>query len=726
MISAATVERQVAEMLADEALIRAPEGALTEVLGRIEGLPQHRGPFVGIGLEHLPLRGRRRLVIAVVAALLAMGMAIAGAMLLRAPEPPDGVSSLVILVHQPYAENGPALPVTVLAIDADGSQRTIATIQPGQLEGRYAEWYAGLSIDGHLVLPTTTDGGGSIPAVIDLRNPTAPAQLPDAEGAMPKFGPDGRFAMDQNDGSTAIFDPLSGTTTAMRAVGGGMLVERDFGPIWTADGGFLAASGTGSTERTLDLFRIDAAGNRTDGFPRPYYAGVGPRRVDASGRLLRCDVQSEDPCDTVSTLRAVGPTGAPAVWTQSDGSTRVTDFAWATDGGLWIMTETTAGGPRTIEVRHVAPTGPSTLIATLGGPPDDPDPDSYQPAATFAAFAPDDSRIVLQVNDRPVTTLWSIEPRTSRTARLPDGIVAGWLGPKTLTSPRPPVERVPDLPEALRGDWVRDDTELDIGRHSVGLRTGSWIRTAVDARSDRSGELVIDDLSTIPGCASGLARYSWSVEGDRLVLHAIDDPCQQRAELLDGEFSHALGTPDTGGVTTQAGLSYVAPAFAAPFRATMPTGAKTLVDTNRGDWVVLSSGPGGDAAVITLLVPKTGYSDPCHPETSEPVQLQTGGSVRTYLDGLRSVRVTSSGTITIGGRTVPTVRLQRVDPATCPEIDLFTLGGSFRGQYPVPETTRLAVVEHDGVNVVILIGNVAAEGDDPWVRDLLGSLEWLP
>ena len=77
MMTAATVERQLAEMLADEALIRAPEGALATVLGRVEDLPQRRRPLVSLGPNRLQLQGRRRLLLGLVAAVLAIGIAIA-------------------------------------------------------------------------------------------------------------------------------------------------------------------------------------------------------------------------------------------------------------------------------------------------------------------------------------------------------------------------------------------------------------------------------------------------------------------------------------------------------------------------------------------------------------------------------------------------------------------------------------------------------------------------
>ena len=721
MMTAATVERQLAEMLADEALIRAPEGALATVLGRVEDLPQRRRPFVSLGPNRLQLQGRRRLLLGLVAAVLAIGIAIAGAILLPPPDPIQG-SSLVILEHQPFVEGGPPLPVTVLAIGPDGTRRTIMTIQPDQLDGRYAESYGDVSVDGYLVVPVSTPGGVSFAAVLDLRDPSAQALLPDAEGAIAKFGPDGRLAMSQNDGSYAIFDPVHATTAWMRPSGGGNLVQRDSGLVWTVDGGFVAARG--GVEPGRDPVRVDASGRQTDAFPHAYYAGVGARRVDAAGRLLRCHRDFDDDlCEGSTSLYAVGPTGSSEVWTQSTAARRVIDFAWAVDGGVWLLTESIASGPRNVELHRVKVGVGDTVIAAFTGEPDDPDPDSYSRAARLAAFSSDDRRVVVELTGQPVAELWSVDTRSRRSTKLPGGVVAGWLDAATLTKPRPPVERMAELPGQLRGAWAHDEVGLDFDRRTLTLRLGISARPPVLVRSDRPGELVLTGAFTLPRCGSG-ATYGWSVDPEGLRLSSLDESCPERAALLQRSFERALGHPDTGSVPTEPGVSYVASEFGHRFRVVMPSAASTLVGSNQPEWITLF--PTAGDATVTFLVPQAGPTDPCDATSHGRIRVDGEAGVAAYIQTLTTVRVRSAEAVGVGHEIVPTVRVEPVDVARCPELDLFWLGERF-GYYNVADGTRMAVVERDGPDVVILISvGSASPGTDAWIRDLLTSVEWLP
>jgi hypothetical protein len=721
MNSAASVERRIAEMLADEAFVRAPEGTLATVLSRVDGLPQRRRSWPMSWPSASRREIRARWIIGLAAALLVAGIVIAGALLLRTSDPLRDTSSLVIVERHTFTEGAPPTPVGVLAVAPDGTQRTLMTIQPDQLEGPYSEWYAGLSADGYLVVPTTTSGGASVPAVLDLRDPTARSVTPDAEGAMPKIGPDGRLAMSQNDGRIAIFDPASRTTTWVATSGVSML-ERDFGPVWTVDAGLLTLSPPPGADGVVRLVQLDPRTMATSPGARPYYAGLGARRVDAAGRLLRCDVQTDDVCEGLVTLRAIDGTAMPIVWTQDDPALRVIDYAWAMDGGVWILTETAGAGPRTVVLDHVDPKGVSTKITTFSGSADDPDPSSYSSGGRFAAFSTDDARIVIELTGQPFSTLWSVDPRSASSTRLPDGIVAGWLAPTGLTSPRRTIDRAPDLPADLRGTWARDGVVVEFRRRVVLVRSGGSVGS--DATANVRPDGVLEIQGQAGRCGPAIGTYGWSVDLGSLRLDALDEPCVERGTLLAGTFERAFGYPDTGAATTLPGSTYVAATFQRPFRITMPADRSTTVGSNRALELSLSSTIGGESIRVTIIVPKAGLLDPCPADGSGRVSLEGERDIQSYLGSLADVTFEPAGTVAVGSTDTPLVRPVARDPNGCADLALFWTEG-FR-PYRMTPGTRLAVVDRGDVEVVILVdADRGSEEAEAWLSELLASIEWL-
>jgi len=719
MNSAASVERRIAAMLAEEGLVHAPEGALADVLTVVDGTSQRRPTWPAPVIAIPRIDGRRRSIVAIAAALLITGIAVAGAMLLRPPDQLKDLSSLVILEHQPYVEGAAPKPVVVLAVGPDGSQRTLMTVQPSQLDGTYSEWYAGLSLDGHLVVPTNTVGGGSAPAVLDLRDPTAHAITPDAEGAFPHFGPDGRLAMSQNDGRVAIFDPLTATTLRINAPTGITLEERDFGPVWTADGGLVVTTGSISSLNENAVGRLDVDDLSTTDSSRPYYSGVGARRVDADGRLLRCDPPTDESCDGSVTLHAVG-NGFPIVWTQTDASIRVIDYAWAIDGGIWILTETTGAGPRTVALLHVNAEGQSERVAALSGGADDPDPNSYSQAASFAAFSSDDARIIVAVTGQ-TPQLWSIDPKAGSSTRLPDGIVAGWLGPTTLSSPRPSVERPTELPDAIRGAWAHDHLLITVRQRSIDIGTHGTIGAAT-ATVTPDGSIQI--VETTGECKAMTGTYRLESDGGVLHVETVDDPCPSRSTLLEGTYDRALGHSDTGGVALTPGATYLATDFITPFRVTIPTGRAAYVESNERDFlnILATFGSGSDSAMVTFIYSEGGLQ-PCGESPTGKATVYPDW-VPDYLASLIEVDFQQAGGIDVG--TEPVGLLRAVPLAKgCEQSASFRTANSFHS-IPIQPSTPIGVIERDSVNVVMLLYmDPGSAEQDGWLRELLGSIEWV-
>ena len=724
MNSAASVERRIAEMLAEEALTRAPEGTLAAVLERVDDVPQRRRSWPTSRSAVSRIDDRTRWIIGLAAALLVAGIVVAGALLLRPPDPLRDGSSLVIIARHTFTEGAPPTPVGVLAVAPDGSERTLMTIQPDQLDGAYSEWYAAVTADGYLVVPTSTEGGSSSPAVLDLRDPTAPAVVPDAEGAMAKVGPDGRLAMSQNDGRIAIFDPASGTTSWMLP-GGLQILERDFGPEWTADGGLLATTGSGLSGGGIELLRADPATSTATPYTATYYTGLGPRRADRTGRLLRCDEMTDDVCADVgpTVLRAVDRRGSPVVWTQTDPSIRVIDFAWAVDGGVWLLTETAADGPRTVVLRHVGADSTVQEIATFSGSADDPDPGSYSSAGRFAAFSTNDARIVVELTGQPSSTLWSVDPRVRTATRLPDGVVAGWLAPDALTTPRRSVQRAPDLPDAIRGDWHHEGVVVEFRRRVVVVRSGGSVGSDATASVNASGMLEIQGQSG--RCRDAVGTYDWAVDIGGLRLDPLEEPCAERAALLEGSFERAFGYPDTGGTVTTSGATYVAPGFKVPFRMTMPADRSTVVGSNQAAEFQLSTMIDGSFVSVTFLVPEAGVVSPCSPDTSGRTPFDPSSGIQSYLDGLTDITLEPAGNVAIGSTTTALVRPVARDPNACEQIALFRSNRSWR-PYRVVDGARLGVVDRGDVDVVILVYSEGSDEAKAWLQELLGSIEWLP
>src|SRR4029079_9865468 len=92
MITTASVERRISAMLADEGLVRAPEGALADVLTVVDGTTQRRRTWPSPVIPVPRMAASQRLIVALAAALLIAGIVVAGALLARPPDPSKDLS----------------------------------------------------------------------------------------------------------------------------------------------------------------------------------------------------------------------------------------------------------------------------------------------------------------------------------------------------------------------------------------------------------------------------------------------------------------------------------------------------------------------------------------------------------------------------------------------------------------------------------------------------------
>ena len=303
------LERRIADFLTSEATSRAPDRVLEAAMDRVAVLPQRRSVADRFGRWWSVLTLRRRVLLVILGLVVLGGTAAVVAYLLRSDDLGQGPPDLVLIRHR-AVDAGSEVPISVIAIDQEGRERELASVNADQLgSASYAEWYGGLSADGDLVLPVSLPGGASGPVVVDLRSPGAVALRPDAEGSFPAVAPDGRLAFQRNDGRYAIFDPATNATEFVAVPPDVAVTQLGFGPVWEAGGRGLAAARSGE----LGYLALDGTFVAGDG--RAQYAGVGPRRADATGRWLRCTSGDDATCGQPDTdlLADGGPTGEVAV-----------------------------------------------------------------------------------------------------------------------------------------------------------------------------------------------------------------------------------------------------------------------------------------------------------------------------------------------------------------------------------------------------------------------------
>ena len=426
-------ERQLDDWFAGETPGRAPDRILATAMERVTTIGQRRSIWTRLRTGTPIVGWQRVLVLAlVVLATVLAALLVAGA-LRRDP---------------PLAIHDPDLVVLreghIVAIARDGTERELGRLTNETLGSDVKLIISALvSPDGHLLVNRIKDDQTAGLVVFDLRHMDAAPLVPDVQGYRYGFAPDGTLGIVTADGIATV-DLLSGRSRSTVLSGApGDPVHRPLTPDglvnWAADGTtILAETGrlTVDTEgklTTATLGRLDFDGTFTAGAVPAYDEGFRARRIGPDGEVLRCRREADSACYfLLGELFAVTDDSAPSVWTNPDPSMRLVDFSWAVDGGLWLLLETAATGPRSVSLVHVSATLESRTVATFAAEPRDKDQGLYVTSAYFEAIAPDDSRLVVSINEPSVRRVpYIIDPSGGRPIRI-DLEIAGWLQPGVL------------------------------------------------------------------------------------------------------------------------------------------------------------------------------------------------------------------------------------------------------------------------------------------------------
>ena len=433
MTEALDFERQLDEWFAGEAPGRAPERILTTALERV-GTTGQRGPIwtrLRTGIVRAGWRQAVVLALVVVATVLA-AVLVAGA-LRRDPPPAIHDPDLVVLREG-----------HIVVIAKDGMERELGVLTDETLGSDVRLIISAMvSPDGHLLVNRIKDDQTAGLIIFDLRHLDARPMEPDVQGFRYGFAPNGTLGIVTNDGIATVDPPSGRSRSTMLPGAAGNPVHRPLTPdgllTWAMDGrAIIAETGrlmidTEGKVTTPTLGRLDFDGTFTAGTVPAYDDGIRTRRIGPDGEVLRCRREADIACYFLpGELFAVTAEYAPSIWTNPDPTMRLVDFSWATDGGLWLLLETAATGPRSVSLVHVSPTLESRTIASFPAEGWDGDRGAYVASAYFEAIAPDDSRLVVAINEPSVRRVpYIIDPSNGRTTRI-DLEIAGWSQPGVL------------------------------------------------------------------------------------------------------------------------------------------------------------------------------------------------------------------------------------------------------------------------------------------------------
>jgi hypothetical protein len=727
MTAGLDLERRLTTWFEDQAPATAPDRVLAASLERVATLPQRRsiGRRAGWAWEGLSRRRRVAIVLAGTVALLVGTLAVGAWLVQQLPRPP----ALVVIVADGTFPDPVGL--TVQAVEADGSTRTLGSWTAEILGGSYSDGGGvALSADGHLAVPVSMPAGTSEFRIVDLRDPSVPPRTPDAESMFGAWGPGDRFAMIVNAGGYVAYDAHTGASVTVATQGPGPR-EIAFRPVWTSDGSGIHANGVPGATNGFGVLRLD--GTTVPGALPEFPTGLGPRRTAPDGARIQCSLGEDFGCEDEVAISRNTTDGSTELWLDDRPDVRIADFATTVDGdGLWLLLETVAPTARTVTLVHRTSDGGERPVTMFEGEPDDPDEASYFPAASIAALAPDDSRLVISLagSGGSFGTRWSID-LTSGARQALDGAPAGWLGRDTLTAPRPTVDPIVESDPALRGEWSTTLTDrvgtipegahgLAIRRSSASLDAGFGQDLALQVSADARQEVTFMQERAAIGCEAGsTARYRWVVEAGSLRLEAIDDACAARRLLLENVFEAVLPSGDTGPRSVAPDTTLLVSRFAVPFRLTTPGSG---LFASRHDAEAVSVSESADGGFVQVVPASSGAADPC--DRFSPAEAIPPGldAAIAFVEGRASVGVGVERLpdVTVGDLAGPTFRL--TGSTSCDRgVGLFSHGGR---ALMVQDGGTVTLIEPRPGQVVAII--VSPPGPDPaWLEDLLHSIDFV-
>ena len=730
MTDAVDIERQLDRWFAGEDPGPAPDRVLTGALDAVRTTGQRRSirSRLQTGTRLTGWQRAFALGLIVLASLVA-ALLVGGALQRDDPQPLRDADLVVLREGR------------IVAIALDGTERELGRLTDEMLGSPVRLIIrAAVSPDGHLMVYRIKDDQTAGLIVFDLRHLDAPPSEPDVEGTGHGFSANGTIGMVTSDG-IATFDPLTGgsrTTTIPTEDGTPTYrpLTPDGGVKWALDGsGILAETGrftidTEGTVTTATIGRLGPDGTFTAGAAPAFDDGLFARRFGPGGEVLRCRREADEACYFEGgELWAVTGESATSVWINPDASTRITDFSWALDGGLWLLLEPVAAGPGDVSLVYVSPTDEVRTVATFQADVADPDPNLYYPSAFFAAIAPDNSRLVIYLTvgfDRRVPYL--VHPSGGEPERI-DREIVGWLVPGAIQATRPSVAPIPVTDPVMRGLWTDGVTTLRLGTTRLDLNETDVLAL----------EAVGPDTVAIRGSGGDLGCppevpgiYRWSLDAGRLTLAAVDEPCVSRTGPIEGRFEASI--PITGGVPAiiKAGARVRSSIVGVPLSVTIPTSGSASVQRHLAQDLTLLGpmvGEPVEPGVVSVFVPTGAVVDPCGavPSGLEPLAPGIDGVI-AYIDGLqaRGIRRSELTESTFAGS--PAVAFDLVfDPTSCPGI-LFR-NESDSGFGTIQANPRLTVIQHpDGPVVIVSVGMGAGSGPEgvAWVDELVSSISFEP
>jgi hypothetical protein len=166
----------------------------------------------------------------------------------------------------------------------------------------------------------------------------------------------------------------------------------------------------------------------------------------------------------------------------------------------------------------------------------------------------------------------------------------------------------------------------------------------------------------------------------------------------------------------------------APFHVTIPAGRAVDVDQRSGSSIQFGTRD-GDASV-TLFVPArngAGTEDPCYRgAVDRAISLRSGfDAILEYLERSDIVGASVTDPLIVGAESIPSLIVRPNATSACETVRVFGIESPISLELP----TRLAVVEAPGgarLVVAVWVSTAARPVAQPWVDQLLASIEWLP